>query len=158
LAEAVKVPAVRVPSGYAFANDQAAEEASRLHKIGMPVMIDVTGVRNPKFHRKYFVLLNLGFDYWEPSLEHKGRKVEKCFERYREDVAILSGYYTVVWSLTGEPRLKAKSISFAKMEQDEFDKLYGASIQVLLDKVMEHKGWTREKVDEAVNNILRFDG
>jgi hypothetical protein len=154
----VKVPAIRVREGYTFASDQAREDVDKIHRVGASVMIDVVGVRNPKFHRKYFVLLNLGFDYWEPALEHKGRPVEKCFERFREDLAILAGYYTVVWSLTGEPRLKARSISFAKMKQDEFDKLYSASIQVLLDKVMEHKGWTREKVDEAVNNILRFDG
>ena len=154
----MKVPCVRVPTGYAFANAQAAEDAGKYHKIGMPVTVEVVGVRNPKFHGKYFALLNLGFEYWEPELEYKGRPVEKNFKRFRQDVAILAGYYERVWSITGELRLIAKSISFAKMKQDEFDKLYGASIQVLLDKVMEHKGWTREKIDEAVNNILMFDG
>ena len=24
-------------------------------------------VRNPAFHRRYFALLNLGFEYWEPT-------------------------------------------------------------------------------------------
>jgi hypothetical protein len=154
----VKVPCVRVPTGYAFANAQASDDAGKYHKVGMPVTVEVVGVRNPKFHRKFFALLNLAFDYWEPSAEYKGRVVQKCFEKYREDVTILAGYYDVVWSLTDEPRLKAKSISFAKMKQDEFDKLYNASIQVLLDKVMERKGWTRENIDDAVNNILMFDG
>lgn len=36
-------------------------------KLGAILTADFKQVRNPKFHRKYFSLLNLGFDYWTPS-------------------------------------------------------------------------------------------
>ncbi|ARB84854.1 MULTISPECIES: DUF1367 family protein [Yersinia] len=36
-------------------------------KLGAILTADFKRVRNPKFHRKYFSLLNLGFDYWTPS-------------------------------------------------------------------------------------------
>lgn len=35
--------------------------------IGAFLEVTATSKRNPKFHRKFFSLLNLGFDYWEPK-------------------------------------------------------------------------------------------
>lgn len=36
-------------------------------KLGSVLEADYKLVRNPAFHRRYFALLNLGFDYWEPT-------------------------------------------------------------------------------------------
>ena len=36
-------------------------------KIGAVISGDFKQVRNPRFHRKFFALLNLTFDYYEPS-------------------------------------------------------------------------------------------
>ena len=36
-------------------------------KLGSVLEADYKLVRNPAFHRKYFALLNLGFEYWEPT-------------------------------------------------------------------------------------------
>ena len=36
-------------------------------KIGAVLHADFKKVRNPKFHRLYFSLLNLGFEYWTPT-------------------------------------------------------------------------------------------
>ncbi len=36
-------------------------------KLGAVLEADYKLVRNPAFHRRYFALLNLGFDYWEPT-------------------------------------------------------------------------------------------
>ncbi|HCP5563894.1 TPA: DUF1367 family protein [Escherichia coli] len=36
-------------------------------KPGAVVYADFKQARNPAFHRKFFSLLNLGFDYWHPS-------------------------------------------------------------------------------------------
>ncbi|MGA9618166.1 MAG: DUF1367 family protein [Serratia proteamaculans] len=46
-----------------------AEVRDFLHnkvKIGAVLSADFKRVRNPRFHRKYFSLLNLGFEYWTP--------------------------------------------------------------------------------------------
>ncbi|HHL1875196.1 TPA: DUF1367 family protein [Klebsiella pneumoniae] len=36
-------------------------------KLGSVLEADYKLVRNPAFHRRYFALLNLGFEYWEPT-------------------------------------------------------------------------------------------
>ena len=36
-------------------------------KLGAVLEADYKLVRNPTFHRRYFALLNLGFEYWEPT-------------------------------------------------------------------------------------------
>lgn len=36
-------------------------------RIGAVIECDFKTVRNPMFHRKFFALLNLGFDYWNPT-------------------------------------------------------------------------------------------
>lgn len=112
--------------------------------------------RNYRFHKKFFALLTVGFEAWHPALEHNGLKVQKDFERFREDVTILAGYYTRTWGLDGRMRLDAQSISFAHMEEPEFEKLYSRVIDVLLDKVLTNYK-SREEVDAVVMRILEFD-
>lgn len=36
-------------------------------KLGSVLEADFRQLRNPAFHRKFFALLNLGFEYWEPT-------------------------------------------------------------------------------------------
>jgi len=36
-------------------------------KLGAVLVADFKQVRNPAFHRNFFALLNLGFEYWEPT-------------------------------------------------------------------------------------------
>ena len=36
-------------------------------KLGTVLVADFKQVRNPAFHRRFFALLNLGFEYWEPT-------------------------------------------------------------------------------------------
>ncbi len=36
-------------------------------KLGAVLEADFRQLRNPAFHRKFFALLNLGFEYWEPT-------------------------------------------------------------------------------------------
>lgn len=152
----MKIQAIRVPTGYLFATD-ADREAAKRHRVGQEVTLEAKTTRNGKFHRKYFALLNLGFEYWQTDdREHKGRAVAKNFERFRKDVAILAGHYDPVWNLAGEMRLEARSISFANMSDEEFEKLYEATIQILIDKVLAAKGFTRAEVDRAVESLIRF--
>lgn len=36
-------------------------------KLGAVLVADFKQVRNPAFHRRFFALLNLGFEYWQPT-------------------------------------------------------------------------------------------
>lgn len=60
-------------------------------KVGAVVSVDIKQVRNPKFHRKFFSLLNLGFQYWEP----KGGAISPA------DKALVSGFAKWVAHHTG---------------------------------------------------------
>lgn len=156
----MKMRLIRTLTGYTTADAEAQKIAQR-HKPGQVVVADVVVPRNSKFHRKYFALLKLGFEYWEPehgqARTYKGHVIEKNFERFRGDVAILAGFYEATWNINGDLRLEPKSISFVKMEEDEFEQLYNKTIQVLLDKVLAAKGFTPAEVDRAVEELLRFD-
>ena len=125
-------------------------------KAGQGVTVTLKKKRHIQFHRKYFALLNLGFDAWEVSeQEYKGVSVEKNFERFRKDIVILAGFYTPVTNIKGETRLEAKSISFSNMKENEFNKLYKKTIDVLLKRVL--KNYTADDVDRVVNELLNFN-
>ncbi|MNG60928.1 hypothetical protein D3C81_18090 [compost metagenome] len=44
-----------------------ARDFLRSKKVGSVLYADFKQARNPAFHRKFFSLLNLGFDYWQPT-------------------------------------------------------------------------------------------
>lgn len=125
---------------------------------GELINVDMVFPRNPLFHRKYFALLNLGFEAWIPDRTHKtykGMPVLKNFEQFREDITILAGYYDQVFNLKGEMKIRAQSISFANMDDDEFEGVYNATIDVLLAHVFENYK-DRHEVDRVVQEILGF--
>lgn len=115
-------------------------------------------IRNSRFHRKFFALLNLAFDAWEPNRTHKqyrGIPVTKNFERFRKDVVIQAGFYEQTFDLKGGLQLEAKSISFSNMDDVEFDHLYNAVLDVLLSGVL-IKYKNRNAVNAVIEEILRF--
>jgi hypothetical protein len=133
---------------------------TRLFKAEQGEMFNLSLVfpRDPIKHRKFFALLNLGFEHWGAKRVHKtyrGMLVEKNFDTFRKDVTKLAGYYEQHWDLEGRMQVVAKSIAFANMEDDEFDRLYDAVAQVLLDRVLTNYAG-RAELDEIVDKILKF--
>jgi hypothetical protein len=115
--------------------------------------VEMVFSRNPRFHRKYFALLTLGYDAWMPCMEHNGQRVEKNFEQFREDVTILAGFYTQTWNIDGAMTVRAKSISFASMDDAEFEQVYSAVANVLLERVLtNYEG--RAELDRVVEKIV----
>lgn len=47
--------------------DQSGIESIKSISDGCVVMLDIRASRNIRFHRKFFAMLNLGFEYWEPE-------------------------------------------------------------------------------------------
>lgn len=121
--------------------------------------VKITRPRNGKFHRKFFAMLNYAFEHWEPGrsrkrLKFKGQPIEKNFEAFREQVTILAGYYEQSFDLKGRMKLRAKSIAYDSMEDDEFEQLYAAVLDVLLKQVFVNHN--REAVEEVIANLERF--
>lgn len=136
--------------------DEAAAEFVRKCKTGELLHSDYKRVRNYRFHKKYFALIKFAFDQWEPKgeLSYKGMPVSKNLNRFRKDIAILSGFFETAVNLKGEVRLEAKSISFSQMDEIEFEQLYSTTINVVLSRILTN--YTREDLDLVVENLLRF--
>lgn len=124
-------------------------------RVGDVIRCKVSRMRNPKFHRKYFALLNYAFDHWNPeAADTKHGQAVKNFDRFRKDIAIATGHYELTVNIKGEVRAEANSISFARMDEDEFSQLYDRTIDYLLQKVL--TAHNREVLDEVVANIVGF--
>lgn len=133
---------------------QAAEFIAKM-KVGAGVRATVKQQRNVHFHRKYFALLNLAFDHWEPTeATYKGQVVGKNFDQFRNDITVLAGHYEMAVNLRGETRLTAKSISFANMGQDEFDSLYSSVVSVVLARILTN--YTQDQLDAVMDQLLGF--
>jgi len=133
---------------------------SRLNNLeaGELCTIDAKLPRNGKYHRKFFALLNLGYEAWEPKRQHKsykGEPITKSFERFRSDCLIMAGHYEQTFSLDGKLKLEAKSISFASMDQPGFEQIYNSVLDVLLAKVLKTYAG-REEVNGVVDRMLQF--
>lgn len=152
----MKITLVKTMNGLMPLDESGAEMLKRI-KQGAAVKCDVTEIRNYPFLKKFFALLNLGFSYWEPAelLEGKYGKPKKNFDKFRDQVTILAGYYEAYIDINGNERVAAKSISFASMKQDEFEKLYSAVLDVLLERIF--VGYTDENVIKmAEQQLLGF--
>ena len=122
------------------ASEDDAELLSKV-KVGETVRLTLVRPRNIKFHKKFFALINLAFDYWEPPKHGEGSAwsekmpIERNVERFRKDVTIMAGYYDATYRLNGDVRFEAKSISFGSMSEDDFEKLYSKVIDVIINRV-----------------------
>lgn len=138
------------------------EEAEKLKKVkaGRGVRVQLTQIRNYEFHKRWFALATYAFQMWSDikgPMEHKGQQIQPNFDRFRKDLVILAGYYDTVFNVRGELRLEAKSISFGNMGQDEFEKLYSATINAVLGKILSGSGLTEEKLRNYVDQVMSFD-
>jgi len=145
----------RTPQGLGPDDQISADYLAKI-KLGSRVKCKIAKQRNPEFHKKFFALLNTGYKFWVPGeITSKYGVPEKNFDQFRSDVIILAGYYDVAIRLNGETRVTAKSISFGKMEQDDFEKLYSAVIDVLLKNIF--VGYSSEDVVKlAEQEIINF--
>lgn len=153
-----KTPAGLIPAC------QEAIDWLRKKKLGATILVDPREMRNGPFFRKWFVLVQLGYDYWSDNaktIEYRGVAVQPEFERFRKDVTISAGFYRAVVNLKGEVRIEAESLKWASMTEKRFTKLYDATIRVLLARVFNGdvcKNWTEEELRSVADQIGDFAG
>lgn len=133
-------------------------EASKRFKLGQVVKAEITNPRNLAFFRKWFALVKVGFNLWDETgirAEWKGEEIRPDFDRFRKDVTILAGFGRPVVNLKGEIRYEADSISFGKMDEDAFEKLYNATLTTIVQKVMRGKV-SEERLREMAERVEEF--
>jgi hypothetical protein len=68
----------------------------------------------------------------------------------------LTGHFELVIRVDGSSRPEAKSISFSKMDQIEFESLYSKTIDLMLEKIYGRDTMTKEAINDLVEKFLRF--
>ncbi|QMM52600.1 DUF1367 family protein [Enterobacter sp. RHB15-C17] len=170
-------------------------------KLGDVLVADFKQVRNPAFHRRFFALLNLGFEYWEPTggaissnerrlitgyakflasyagnesvlidaaelyLEQvanrrvlNGISLCKSFDAYRSWVIVEAGHFDAIQLPDGTLRKHPRSISFANMDELEFQQLYKAALDVLWRWILSRSFSSRDEAENVAAQLLGFAG
>ncbi|MGK9173232.1 DUF1367 family protein [Yokenella regensburgei] len=169
-------------------------------KLGAVLEGEFRQVRNAALHRKYFSLLNLGFEYWEPNggaitpaeksivnryagylalrvgngdaltsyaeeffadvAERRSSNItaSKSFDAYREWVIVSAGYYDIVNLPDGTQRKRAKSISFANMDDTTFAPLYNESLNVLWRFILSRVFTCKSEAENAAAQLMSYAG
>lgn len=154
------VTLIKLASGALMPYDDESAEQVRKIRTGSLVHAKATRVRNYEFHKKFFALIGLAYDIWVetvPKMEYKGQPVQPNKTRFRKDATILAGFYTSTVSLKGDVRLDAKSISFASMDESEFEKLFSSFINVILTKILTNGQLTEQQIRDHVDRVMQFD-
>lgn len=144
-------------NGVLIPMDEDEEEKMNRFKIGDVIKVQVSAMRNGQFFRKWWSLAKMGFDMkverTEPQ-EYKGIPIQHNFETFRKDLIVLAGYGEPVFRLDGSFKLEAKSISFAQMNEETFEKLYSETINVILKHIVPHMD--ERQIRRAVNQVLHY--
>ncbi|MBN3043325.1 DUF1367 family protein [Pectobacterium brasiliense] len=121
-------------------------------KNGEMYTAEIKLTRNPAFHRKAFAFFNFCFQHWaadRAGLEHMDEYSQ--FDRFRKDLTILAGFYEQTVRLNGDIRTEAKSLAYANMEPDEFERCYSALINAAIKHV-----FAGTKDENTINQLQNF--
>jgi len=91
-------------------------------KSGQQVWCQLTKSRNLKHHKKFFAIVNCAFES-----QSKFENVDNFLSALKFEI----GHYEIGRNFKGDKIPLLKSISFAKMDQLEFEKFYCSALQIL---------------------------
>ena len=126
-----------VPGGLMAVNGVEAEKLEQFR--GKDVMVKISQPRNIQFHRKYFALLGTARDLAD---------TEYNAEQFRAYVTVGAGYCEFITDSDGGVVAIPKSVSFAAMSEDEFERLYQDTLNFICQT------WVLNEND--INAILNF--
>lgn len=126
--------------------DSDLDEKHRL-RIGDNVLCTIKRPRNYEFHKKYFALLRLTV----ANLPHLIQQQMQIFteEDLLDCLKIDLGLFSTRWH-GGRQIVKTGSISFAKMDNTEFEKFFSRSVDAILRIYL--RGTDRQALIEEVEN------
>lgn len=142
----MEIHLVRTSLGLQAYADEDYEQLRKI-KVGSVVKAKIVRPRNVKFHRKFFSLIRAAWD----CLTEQQRINLRSVETFREQLLITSGFSEPLYDLNGQKFLeRAKSISFAKMDEPAFNEVYSKVLDTILT-IMVADGVS----EDEFNNILK---
>jgi len=142
-----EVHLTKLQGGHLCAASQQDYELMRSWRVGDVVKTKMSKPRNGKHHRKAFALFNFIFENQDKY---------KSLEDLLVEIKLKAGHYKEHITTKGEMIYVPKSISFSKMEQDEFDVFYNKSIDIALQHFMQ--GMSEHQIRAHVEGVMGFTG
>lgn len=131
------------------------DQVLKRFKDGDEVLVEVKKPRNLKFHKKFFKLLQTIFHYMEDDakLQLDIHDQKTLLVRLKLDMGLFDICVVGAGSVLPEGTVvyTPQSISFAAMDDTEFEKLYKGTIDVAIQKYIPAQD------ENALLNILRYD-
>lgn len=115
-------------------------DEKRKLKLGNDYEVTVVNPRNIGFHKKFFALVNVG---------HENTKLKMPFETYRRYVIMKAGYFKTYQTTKGT-YYEAESISFANMDQSQFEEVYSRVLDVIIKDI----GAVPQDIEKVLINFL----
>ncbi|HCB1138634.1 TPA: DUF1367 family protein [Klebsiella variicola subsp. variicola] len=84
------------------ATQETSDFLQSKYKLGAVLEADFKLVRNPAFHRRYFALLNLGFEYWEPTGGAISSNERRLITGYAKFLAAYGGSESALLDAAGQ--------------------------------------------------------
>lgn len=112
-------------------------------KHGEVVTATIRRPRNPGHHRKFFALMKVVYDAQDRYATP---------EQLLNIIKMAVGCGQVMEIIKGKPMFIPSSISFAKMDQEDFEKFYQRVVEVVLTKILPNV--TSEELEQQVLEII----
>ncbi len=108
------------------ADDRAKETLARV-KDGDYVLVEVRRLRNPKFHRLFFAMLQLIYEN-----QSRYRSVEQMLDA----IKIYVGHYRTIRWRDGKEAYAPKSIAWSKFDETSFSVFYERVVDVVVTEII----------------------
>lgn len=129
--------------------DEDYDEKKKL-KLGATYEVSVKLTRNLQFHRKYFKLLALAWEFQNEVTTEEF--FQNNFEKFRKTVEIAAGICDTIYSIERREFIDIpKSISFDQMDDAEFRNVYNRVKDVLYKVFLR-----RISIEEFEKQLINF--
>lgn len=143
----MKVQLLYTPIGLKPLYDEDGDELKKL-KLGEVYEANIKVARNLPFHRKYFALIHLAWEY----LNEQQQEPFANIEQFRKHLEVAAGWYDQWFSPDYGITIRIpKSIAFDKMDGAEFASLYRAIKDVLFRNFL-----SSISEEEFTRNLINF--
>ena len=119
-------------------------------RVGSTVRCRVSQPRNYEFHKKFFALVRLAYDNLPLPLVERWSIYcpDDMLRRFKRDL----GYYTSTVNEFGEREIEYRSISFAAMDEQEFEQFYNGCVNLVLHSYL--RGLDRNDLLTEVEHFM----
>ena len=123
--------------------DAIGGEALERVPLNEDVKVEITRPRRLKFHRKFFALLNAVFEH---------QTTYPTMNTFRAAIECALGFGETIKLPDGRTIIIPKSISFASLDQAEFEQLFDRAVDLIVTRII--PGLDSDDLRKEVDDIL----